>query len=133
MSKKELAYHIKKYATFNNAVLSIAAIIVISGVWSTISTLQKNYTLQRQVNELDQQIEIAELEVATQDLEQDYFKSNEYLELSARKYLGKVLPGEKVIILPKSDNEEPSFARPARSVQPSNYELWRQFFFGTNG
>src|SRR5690606_28749630 len=93
MTKTEFIYHARKYATFNNVVIFVAACIVIAGIWSTVGTLQKNYALQREVDDLDQQIQIAELETATLALEKDYYKSDEYLELSARKYLGKALPG----------------------------------------
>ena len=132
MTKTELIYRFKKYATLNNIVMFVAAIIVLTGVWSTIDTLQRNFSLQMQVNDLDQQIEVAELETSTLGLEQQYFQSSEYLELSARQYLGKATPGEKMIILPKHQPAAKSIERPARYVEPSNLEQWKQFFFGSS-
>lgn len=131
MTSKEYYYHIKKRLTLNHIVLAVAVFITVLGVWNTIQTLQRNFALQLQVNQLDQQIAIAELETQTLVLQQEYYKSDEYLELSARQYLGKVAPGEKVIILPKATVDAETLGHQAQRVEPSNLQLWNQFFFGS--
>ncbi len=126
-------YHlIRRNATINNAVLVAAGLIVLASIWSTVGTLQRNFRLQQKVDLLTQEIEVAKLEAETLELQQQYLKSPEYLELMARAKLGKALPGEKVIILPASPKSKPSTAATTllRPAEKSNFEKWMQFFFG---
>ena len=84
MTSKEYYYHIKKRLTLNHIVLAVAVFITVLGVWNTVQTLQRNFALQRQVNELDQQIAIAELETQTLALQQYPEDIIELPELAAR-------------------------------------------------
>ncbi|MFZ1458927.1 MAG: septum formation initiator family protein [Candidatus Saccharimonadales bacterium] len=121
----------RRHATLNNGVLAAAAIIVLASVWNTVETLQKNFLLQQRVDTMKQEIAIAEIETETLKLQQQYLKSTEYQELTARAKLGKSSPGEKVIILPplpKSDT--PQAETPTTRVPRSNFAKWTQFFFG---
>lgn len=131
--KLEHIYHsVRKRAKLNNIVLVAAIIIVLSGIWNTVSTLQKNFLLQQKVDLLEQQIKIGQLEVETLRLQQQYLGSNEYLELSARERLNKAAPGERLIHLPpiKSKDHDITKVTPAAQKKVSNAQLWFRFFFG---
>ncbi len=123
---------LRRHATLNNGVLFVAAIIVVASVWNTLSTLQRNFRLQQKVDLLSQQIEVAKLEAETLELQQQYYKSAEYIELTARAKLGKAMPGEKVIILPSSPKSVPGASPSTTTIKPekSNFDKWLQFFFG---
>ncbi len=73
------------------------------------------------------------LEVETAELENDYFKTDEYQELMVRKYLDKAWPDEKMIVLP--DNSEEAKLKFQKKVEKeerverSNVEKWMMFLF----
>lgn len=93
--------------------------------------LQKNFMYEQEVTNMKNAIELAELEKQSLELEQGYYKSDEYLDLSARERLNKAQPGEHLIVLPKS--AETPIVEKGRAVpvaERSNFEQWLFFFFG---
>ena len=110
----------------------MAGVIVVASIWNTLETLQRNFRLQQKVDVLAQEIEVAKLEAETLELQQQYYQSAEYIELTARAKLGKAMPGEKVIILPASPKSATASLPTTTVVKPekSNLEKWMQFFFG---
>ncbi len=69
--------------------------------WSSIRVVQSNYDLQKQISKLQQQNDVQELANTNQKLRNEYFKTDAYLELAARRHFNKALPGEKLVIVPK--------------------------------
>jgi cell division protein FtsB len=123
----------RHYATIQNGTIVLAAIIALGWVWGTVQTLQKNFSYQQQVDALNQQVELEKLRNENLKFQQVYFKSDEFLELSARQRLGKANPGEKLIILPdsRSITDKTASQRVAPTVpKASNLSQWLQFFFG---
>lgn len=119
--------------TVQNAGLVAALLVALVWVWGAVSTLQQNYQHQRQVDANTRKIELMKLQNQNYAYQQAYFKSDEFLELSARQKLGKALPGEKLVLLPSSEAivdtvVPPSVARPA--TEESNFSKWTSFFFG---
>jgi cell division protein FtsB len=121
---------IKKHLTLNNIVLIIALVLALSWAWSTINVLSKNYDLERQVEQARLDMEIMKLQNENLVLEQTYYKTNEYLELSARKLLNKAQPGEHLVILPQTENDTPTTPTATPVVEKSNFEQWVDFLFG---
>jgi cell division protein FtsB len=121
---------IKKHLTLNNIVLLIALVLALSWAWSTINVLAKNYDLERQVEQARLDTEIMKLQNENLALEQTYYKTNEYLELSARKLLNKAQPGEHLVTLPRVETETPTTPTATPVVEKSNFEQWVDFLFG---
>jgi len=121
---------IKKHLTLNNTVLIIALMLALSWAWSTINVLAKNYDLERQVEQARLDTDIMRLQNENLRLEQAYFKTSEYLELSARKLLNKAQPGEHLVILPRTENKTSTIATAVPTVEKSNFEQWVDFLFG---
>jgi hypothetical protein len=119
--------------TIQNAGLAIAVIIALSWVWGSVVTLQKNYKYQRQVDENNQRIELTKLQNKTYEYQQAYFKSDEFLELTARAKLGLALPGERLVLLPSSEGiKDTVSAQKASAVtadNESNFARWMRFLF----
>ena len=74
-----------------------------------------------------------ELEVEKNQLEQQYYQTEEYQELMARIKLGKKAKGETMVILP--ENSEDARTRyvkiePQQSEFRSNFSQWLDFLFG---
>ena len=132
--KLPLPSHWRSYVTIQNGALALGLLIAVSWVWGTVGTLNRNFQLQQQVDQFDQQIELSKLQNQNLSYQKNYFEGSEYLELSSRELLGKVAPGEKVIILPDSSNitdkKTTVTKSPVSTEKPSNFTQWMQFFFG---
>lgn len=125
---------IRSLATLNNGVLMVAILIASTWVWSTVEAIQHNFTLQQQVDAMEQQIAVANLQNKTLQLQKAYYNSDQYLELSAREHLGVANPGEKVVILPPNTVQPVSNAAVQTAqdsiTSKSNFAQWMYFLFG---
>jgi len=126
-----------------NIGLYIFAVIVLAVTWSGVKTVQNNYQLQKQISTLQQQNAIIQLQNDNTKLQNKYYQTDEYLELTARQNFGLAAPGEQVLLLPKSvamKYVDPSLAPnstnsgTANSQRQSKYsknlEDWRDFLLG---
>ena len=116
---KRLIYRIQHdYLTLNNVVIAAAILIAMSWAWGSIESMQKNYELQRSIDNKRQQVEIEKLQVALLEYESKYYQSEEYQELTIRQRTGKGLPGEKQLITQSFESATPAQnLRRARSEQ----------------
>lgn len=97
----------------------------------TIDVMNRNYRLQRQVNQgvLDNQV--IEIQNENLRLERAYYKTNEYLELSARALLGKALPGEHLVLLKRAEVADTNQGKTNQQFeQRSNLDQWLDFLSG---
>ena len=121
---------------FAGQVLFVIIVLLVS--WSGIKTIQSNYALQKQISAIKQQNAVKQLENDNLALQNNYYKSNQYLELAARHDLGLGLPGEKEVIVPASVAKNYTVGI---AVEPSTSETnhkttfiernltgWRDFF-----
>jgi cell division protein FtsB len=117
-------------------------VIVLLVSWSGISVIETNYELQQQIARLEQQNKVAELENNNQKLRNQYYTTDQYLELQARRQFGKAAPGETLLLVPKNvalahttDIKEPAAAKEQENAVPhkptyqQNFEAWMRFFF----
>jgi cell division protein FtsB len=137
MNYRHAASKAKEHLTLNNGVLLVAVLIGSTWAWSTIEAIQRNFKLQQQVDSLAQQIAVRELENKSQALQNQYYQSPEYLELSARERLNKAAPDEKLIMLPPNTvaaapDEQLLPAEPPITSR-SNFAQWMYFLFGKKG
>jgi cell division protein FtsB len=88
---------------FNSKNLAVIVFLIISlsVTWSTAKIIQKNYYLQQQINELEQEVAVQQQINQNQKIKNKYFETDSYLEIAARRYFQKSLPGEKLYIVPK--------------------------------
>lgn len=112
--------------------LIVLAIVVAVAGWMgmTIQVLNNNYNLQRQVDNAKLDNQIAELENQNLKLEQMYYKTDEYMDLSARSLLGKAQPGENLVLLPRVQHQETGSDDGSATVTKSNLDQWLDFLFG---
>jgi len=121
---------------FAGQMLFVIIVLLIS--WSGIKTIQTNYGLQKQISTLKQQNDVQKLKNNNLALKNQYFNSNQYLELSARQNFGLASPGEKEVIVLQSvalaytvDLPNSSKQASANDQQPAyqrNFESWIDFF-----
>jgi cell division protein FtsB len=135
----------RHYGTMNNIVIGVALLIAAGWAWGSVTTMQRNFSLQKEVDAKRRQLELTDLEVQTLQYQQNYYKSDEYKDLSAREHLGLASPGEKVLFLPpnsaavKREAQQQAAAtntviatHPEPGSAPSNLEQWINFFSGVS-
>lgn len=122
---------------FAGQVLFVVLILLIS--WSGTKAVQTNYNLQKQISSLKQQNQVKQLQDNNLKLQNEYYQSDQYLELAARQNFGLGLPGETEITVPKNVAlahtaplpEDPSEKPSKTKQQPTyqrNFQSWVDFF-----
>lgn len=131
----------KELTDIRNIGLYLFALIVLAISWSGFKTLQNNYQLQKQIAVLKQQNDVIHLENQNTYLQNQYYLTDQYLELSARQNFGLAAPGEKVLLVPHdvamkyvdqtlaSANSQSNSAL-TKSKYSKNLEDWRNFLLG---
>lgn len=130
---------LKKLSDLKTMGLIIFAVVVLLITWSGVKTIQSNYDLQNQISTLQKQNQVQQLENENLKLENNYYNTNQYLELSARQELGLGSSGETELIVPQSvalahlaplpsvqDNLTKS--NTTQSGYQKNFEAWVNFF-----
>ena len=125
-----------------NVGLLVFTVIVLLISWSGVKSIQTNYGLQKQAAQLQQENQIQSLENDDLALQNEYYNTNQYLELTARANLGLGTSGETELIVPQSvalahTVKEPSSSPvtsvvPKQSVWERNFEAWMDFFLHRN-
>ena len=92
---------VKQLVDARNLGLYVFGIIVLSISWSGIKVIQTNYGLQKQIATLEQEVAIQQLENANMALRNQYYESDQFLELAARRQFGLGNPGETLLLVPK--------------------------------
>lgn len=126
---------------FLGQVVFIVIVLLIS--WSGVKAIQANYNLQKQIAALQQQNEVQKLANENLKLQNQYYNSNQYLELSARQNFSLASPNEKEILVPKSvafantvDLGVPKITPSAADTRPAyarHYQAWVDFFLHRPG
>jgi cell division protein FtsB len=78
------------------------AVIALLVTWSGIKVVQTNYDLQKQISTMQQQNEVRQLQNDNMALSNEYYNTDQYLELAARRHFNKAAPGEQLLVVPKS-------------------------------
>jgi hypothetical protein len=126
------------YLTLNNVVILVALVIAGNWVWGSLTMMQRNFTLQKELDDKSQQLIVAQLDTDNAKLEQRYYQTDEYKELAVRQQLGLVTPGESVLILPPNsaaviaEDKTASTSATVKVAPTSNFSQWMNFLFGTN-
>jgi len=107
--------------------------------WSMVQIIETNYELQQQIARLDQQNKVQELQNSNQSLRNQYYNTDEYLELQARRQFGKAAPGEKLVLVSKNvalahtvdlpNTDGTKTTTPHKPTYQQNFEAWMGFFF----
>lgn len=83
-----------------NIGLYALAVVAVSVTWSSVRIIQKNFELEKNIATLEQQVAVLDQETQNQKLINEYYRTDSYLDLAARKYFSKAAAGEKLIIVP---------------------------------
>lgn len=117
--------------------LFLAVVLMIS--WSGVKTIDTNYRLQKQISRLEQQVQVQRLKNTNTKLQNQYFETNQYLEVAARQNFGLAAPGETVLNVPQGvalahtvdlPDAEQVEVRKTIAKQPAyqrNFQAWINF------
>ena len=120
--------------------LILFGVIALMVTWSGIKSVQTNYSLQKQISRIEQENQVKDLENNNLKLQNEYYNTDEFLELSARQDFGKAAPGEKILIVPKEvalahtvdfTVHQTSKVKKQPGNKPTyqkNFEAWIDFF-----
>jgi cell division protein FtsB len=133
----------KQLADVRNIALYIFGIVILAIAWSGAKTVQSNYELQKKIATLQQENNVIWLQNNNTYLQNQYYKTDQYLELSARQNLGLAAPGEHVLLIPNQvamRYVDPALEATSSSTQTKspdkrpgyvkNLEAWRDFLLG---
>lgn len=130
---------IKKLLTPENLKRENASIILIAlvGLWvgyQTFFIVIKNNQLIAEISTTEEEVKLLELKKQNLGLSIEYYKTDEFVALSAKEDLLLREQGEHVVIAPKTkdapfvvQNEENSSAA---GEELSNFQAWLQFLSG---
>ncbi len=130
---RKIKFRIKHDLSIENVVLFLA--IFLGAIWTfqSIQAMTRNWELSERLATERKNLELLEVEVETAELENEYYKTEEYQELAARKYLDKKLPGENMVVMPENSEvakeKHKSMAAETEEKSYSNFEKWMKFLF----
>ncbi len=131
---RRLGYYTKKdFLTVHNIATAAAIILGLIFTYNAVTATTRNWQLEQKLKERTLESAKLEIEVQTLKLQKQYYNTDEYQEIMARKKQNKMLPGEKMVILPS--NSEKAINKYAdidsgTEVKRSNFEEWLDFLFG---
>lgn len=130
---------LKKILDPTNAVFAVFLVLALSLIYNTLSVIQKNYTLQAQVDELEQEVSLIELENQNLAFNIEYFKTDAYLEVEAKRRFNLAGEGEKAVLfakdgdLPVTEEDDDVVQEVEQKSQyQENFDAWMTFLFGSN-
>lgn len=123
----------KSKITLNHIITAVIVGVVLILVFMIVRSLEQNYQSESYIKESLLENEIQEIENENLALQQEYYSSTEFLELSARK-ANKAYPGENLVILPDTGDDSKVNVGVASTPtdERSNIEKWFEFLFGSH-
>ncbi len=131
---RQIKYKMKHdFLTVENVVLAIAIVLCLMWTFQSIKAMSRNWELSEKLTAERKELELLEIEVEAAELENEYYRSEEYQELMARRQLDKKLEGENMVVMPenseKAKNKYKSLSMEVVEKNYSNFEKWRMFLF----
>ena len=131
---RRLRYRLKHSLSIENVVLFLAVLMCLVWTYQSIVAMNRNWELTERLTTEKRNLELLTIEVETKELENEYYNSEEYQELLARKNANKQLPGEHMVFLPENSEEAKNKhkkAEPDVAVKKeySNFEKWMKYLF----
>lgn len=136
-SIRKLKFKLKHdFLTVENVVLVLAVVLCLTWTYQSIAAMSRNWELSERLTTERKTLELLSLEVDTIELQNEYYRTNEYQELMARRNLDKKTAGENMVVMPENSEaaknkhkEEPVAMVMAEEPEYSNFEKWMMYLF----
>lgn len=123
----------RDFFTIENVVLIVAIVLCLMWTYQSIAAMSRNWELSETLIMEKKELELLNIEVEAAELENEYYKTEEYQELIARKLLDKKLNGENMVVMPKnSETAKSKYKKEDVKVNDkeySNFEKWMMYLF----
>ncbi|MBQ1387573.1 hypothetical protein IIY68_02170 [Candidatus Saccharibacteria bacterium] len=123
----------RDFFTLENIVLALAIILCLTWTYQSIAAMSRNWGLSETLITEKKELELLSIEVEAEELENEYYKTNEYQELMARKILDKKLSGENMVVMPENSEAAKNKHKVAKvektEKEYSNFEKWMMYLF----
>jgi len=137
LKQKELWHSLNDTRVLGLLAFGVIALLV---TWSGVKSIQTNYDLQKQISTLAQENSVVKLQNVNSKLRNEYYRTDEFLELAARRQFGKAAPGETLHLVPRkvalaatntlpNTDDKPKTQTDTRPTYQKNLESWFNFFF----
>ena len=122
------------FLTVENVVLIIAIALCLAWTYQSIAAMSRNWQLSEKLTAERKELELARLEVEMMELENEYYKTNEYQELMARRNSDKKLPGENMVVMPENSESAKNKHKGDKAVEQeetkySNFDKCMMYLF----
>lgn len=121
------------FGAVENVVLVLAIFLCLMWTFQSIQAMSRNWELSERLAREKRELEVLQIEVEMAELENEYYRTEEYQELSARKHLDKKYEGENMVVMPENSeeakNKHKENAVVAETRELSNFEKWMKFLF----
>ena len=123
------------FLTIENVVLILAIVLCLTWTYQSIAAMSRNWELSERLTAERKNLELITIEVETAELANEYYKTNEYQELVARRNLDKKLSGENMVVMPENSeaakNKHKEESKVVVSDEPdyTNFEKWMMYLF----
>ncbi|MBR0242491.1 hypothetical protein IJQ51_00855 [Candidatus Saccharibacteria bacterium] len=129
---RRLKYKLKHdFLTIENIVFLVAVVMCLTWTYQSVKAMTRNFELTERLNKERKSLELLKVEVEAAELENEYYKSDEYQELLARKNANKQLPGEHMVYLPENSEEAKNKHKVVTAGKEekeySNFEKWMMY------
>ena len=120
------------FLSIENVVLVVAVAMCLMWTYQSVASMTRNWELAERLNTEKKTLELTKIEVEMAELENEYYASSEYQELSARRLAGKQLSGEHMLYMPENTEEAKNKHKivavendiPPEEKEYSNIEKW---------
>ena len=113
--------------------LLLAIVLCLVWTYQSITAMSRNWALSEKLTAEKKTLELVSMEVEMAELENDYYRSDEYQELMARKHSDKKLPGENMVVMPENSetakNKHKEVAAEKVEKNYTNFEKWMMYLF----
>ena len=117
----------------DNVVLILAIALCLVWTYQSIVAMSRNWELSEEITARRRDLELIEMEVEAAELENEYYKTDEYQEIIARKFLDKESYGENMVMMPENSeeakNKHNETVAEMKEKQYSNFEKWMMYLF----
>ena len=93
------------FFSVENVVLITAILLCFTWTYQSIQSMSRNWELTERLSKDRKELQLLELENEMAELENEYYRTEEYQELAARKLANKQLPGENMVYLEENSEE----------------------------
>ena len=116
-----------------NVVLVLAVVLCLMWTYQSVAAMSRNWELTERLATEKKELELLNVEIETAELENDYYKTDEYQELLARKYLDKKMTGENMVVMPENSevakNKYATREIKREEKNYSNFEKWIMYLW----